>query len=238
MMKNESNVMGTSEECLLCGAPLKYLEKAERMECVYCHRTFVADVCCENGHYVCDDCHTSGVDAIVHVCMDSRTKNPYEILERMMQMPFCHMHGPEHHAMVGAALLAAYHNAGGTVDLLQTLPEMVRRGRQIPGGVCGNWGACGAGISVGIFTALVTHSTPLTAEPWRLSNEATAQALTLISKYGGPRCCKRDSYLALQAGIAFAKAHWGVEMEGGKPHCHRMKQNNQCLLAACSFFKA
>jgi hypothetical protein len=29
----------------------------------------------------------------------------------LMAMPFCHMHGPEHHVMVGAALLTAYHNA-------------------------------------------------------------------------------------------------------------------------------
>lgn len=226
-----------SEECLVCGAPLVYLDHAQKMECVFCHRSFVADVCCENGHYICDDCHTSGVDAIVAICLNSKSKNPVELLEDMMQLPFCHMHGPEHHAMVGAALLTAYKNAGGDVDLLQTLPEMIRRGRQVPGGVCGNWGACGAGISVGIFVALVTHSTPLTAEPWRLSNEATARALTVISRYGGPRCCKRDSYLALKEGVDFAREKFGVEMEFSHPQCSRYKQNNQCLLSKCPFFR-
>ncbi|MCQ2563482.1 MAG: DUF5714 domain-containing protein [Mogibacterium sp.] len=28
-----------------------------------------------------------------------------------MSMPFCHMHGPEHHVMVGSALLTAYKQA-------------------------------------------------------------------------------------------------------------------------------
>ena len=26
------------DECLICGAPLKYLEKDEQMECAVCHK--------------------------------------------------------------------------------------------------------------------------------------------------------------------------------------------------------
>ena len=35
----------------------------------------------------------------------------------MMSMSFCHMHGPERHIMIGAALLMAYKNADGNIDL-------------------------------------------------------------------------------------------------------------------------
>ena len=49
-------------------------------------------------------------------------------------MPFCHMHGPEHHIMVGSALLTAYHNAGGQIDLPKALSEMISRGSKVPGG--------------------------------------------------------------------------------------------------------
>lgn len=41
----------------------------------------------------------------------------------------------------GASLITAYHNAGGEVDMEWALSEMVRRGKQVPGGTCGNWGA-------------------------------------------------------------------------------------------------
>ena len=51
------------------------------------------------------------------------------------------MHGPEHHVMVGSALLAAYKNAGGEIDLPEALLEMMNRGKAVPGGVCGFWGA-------------------------------------------------------------------------------------------------
>ena len=39
------------------------------------------------------------------------------------------MHGPEHHVMVGSALLVAYKNAGGEIDLPEALLEMMNRGK-------------------------------------------------------------------------------------------------------------
>ena len=100
---------------------------------------------------MCGACHTAGMDAIVGLCLSETSKDPVLILEKMMALPFCHMHGPEHHVMVGAALLTAYRNAGGEIDLEKALSEMMNRGKNVPGGACGFWGACGAGISSGMF---------------------------------------------------------------------------------------
>lgn len=47
------------------------------------------------------------------------------------------MHGLEHHVMVGSALLAAYKNAGGNINLAQALSEMKARGTKVPGGAYG-----------------------------------------------------------------------------------------------------
>ena len=94
-----------NEECLICKAPLEYLDKDEKMQCVVCHKQQYSKTKCKNGHFVCDECHTSGMDSIVAICLESKSANPIEILEKMMSMPFCHMHGPEHHVMLGAALL-------------------------------------------------------------------------------------------------------------------------------------
>ena len=99
-----------SEECLICKAPLEYLEADEIMECELCHKKQNSKTRCVNGHFVCDECHTSGMDTIISICMNSKSANPVEIMEEMMSMPFCHMHGPEHHTMVGSALLTAYKN--------------------------------------------------------------------------------------------------------------------------------
>ena len=81
---------------------------------------------CVNGHYVCNDCHTAGMDGIIGLCLAEDSKDPIGIINKMMDLPFCHMDGPEHHVMVGAALLAAYKNAGGEIDLHPALLEMQR----------------------------------------------------------------------------------------------------------------
>lgn len=177
-----------TEECLICGAPLEYLTQDETMECAVCHKQEASKTRCVNGHYVCSDCHTQGMDRIFGLCLSETSDDPVAILRRMMDLPFCHMHGPEHHVMVGAALLTAYKNAGGVLDLEQALREMYSRGKAVPGGACGFWGACGAGISAGQFLAIATESTPLAREPWGLSNQMTARALDNIGKVGGPRC--------------------------------------------------
>lgn len=229
--------MNQSDECIICGAPLEYLDSPVEMECAICHRRFTNNVRCTEGHYVCDGCHTAGIDSIVGICLHETSTNPVAIMEHLMALPTCHMHGPEHHIMVGAALITAYHNAGGDVDMVWALSEMVRRDKQVPGGACGNWGACGAALSTGMFVSIVTRSNPLAAETWSLSNRMTSEALLNVSKHGGPRCCKRDSYLSILAAVAFAREHLGVVMEAPTSIiCTRSRFNNQCLKSNCPFF--
>ena len=177
----------------------------------------------------------AGLDAVAAVCLNSTSKDPVEILESMMALPFCHMHGPEHHVMVGAALLTAYKNAGGDIDPEKSLAEMMNRGKKVPGGACGFWGACGAGISSGMFVSIISSSTPLTEEPFALSHRMTAKALTAIGEIGGPRCCKRDSYLSILSAIDYTAEHFGVQMDRHEIICRHSSKNNQCVGKRCPF---
>ena len=226
------------EECLICRQPLEYLEEDVLMECAVCHKKENSKTRCIQGHYVGSECHTQGMDSIIGLCLHEHSKNPIKIIDKMMAMPFCHMHGPEHHVMVGAALLTAYHNAGGKVELWKALPEMYRRGKEVPGGACGFWGACGAGISTGMYLSIVTKSTPLAEKEWGLSNQMTARALQKIGEAGGPRCCKRDSYLSIIEAVRFTEEKLGVHMEIKEFSCTRSDRNNQCIQKACPFYKA
>lgn len=226
------------EECLICGAPLEYLETDVQMQCEICRKKELAKTRCVNGHYVCSDCHMQGLDSIVELCLRETACDPVAIVERMMALPSCHMHGPEHHVMVGAALLTAYHNAGGDIALSDALMEMLRRGKSVPGGACGFWGACGAGISTGMFVSIISRSTPLTDEPFALSHKMTAAALGQIGEIGGPRCCKRDSFLSILTAIDFVKEHFGIALQKPEVVCRYAAQNNQCIGKRCPFSAA
>ena len=226
-----------NDECIICKAPLEYLEKDEEMECDICHKKENSKTRCIKGHYVCNDCHIKGIDTIIGICLNTESKDPVEIIRMMMAEPFCHMHGPEHHVMVGSALLTAYKNAGGNIDLHSALIEMMNRGKSVPGGACGFWGACGAGISSGMFISIISKSTPLANEPFALSHQMTAKSLGQIGEIGGPRCCKRDSFLSILAAVDYVKDHFSVEMEKPEVVCQFSSQNNQCIGKRCPFSK-
>lgn len=224
-------------ECLICGEKLEYLDKYEQMECSICHKKENGKTRCVNNHFVCNDCHMSGVASIMNICLSSKSGNPFDILNTLMSQPFCHMHGPEHHILVGAALLTAYKNSGGDIDLNNALNEMMERGKKVPGGSCGFWGACGAAISSGIFVSILTGSTPLKQKEFALANKMTSKSLDKIGDVGGPRCCKRDSYLSIKEAIDFVKNNFSVNMEGGDILCDFSGKNNQCIRKRCPFFR-
>ncbi len=226
-----------AKECIICNVYLEYLEKDELMECAICHKKESSKTRCINGHYVCNECHTKGMDSIIQLCLEESSKDPIDIIHKLMRQSFCHMHGPEHHVIVGVALLTAYKNSGGEIDLSDALIEMINRGKSVPGGVCGFWGACGAGISSGMFISIISKSTPLTNRPFSLSNQMTSIALEKIGKVGGPRCCKRDSFLSILSAIDFVEQHFNISMEKSQIICDYSSQNNQCIGKRCPFSK-
>ena len=178
------------------------------------------------------------VDPVVALCLKDTSRNPIEVLERLMSQPECPMHGPTHHVLVGAALLTAYNNClpdSSKLNLEEALSEMRERGEQVPGGACGYMGACGASISTGIFLSIVTRNTPFSTDTWRLCNLMTARALEQVAENGGPRCCKRDSYLSVLTAIDFVKENLGVEMEKPEVTCSRSQINEQCIGKKCPF---
>jgi len=227
-----------ADECLICGEPLEYLHAETAMPCALCGKAFPSKTRCVQGHYVCDECHTQGIDQIFSVCLRETSRDPIAVMEKLMALPMCHMHGPEHHIMVGAALLTAYRNAGGDIDLEKALREMRSRGAKVPGGACGFWGACGAGISTGQFLSIVMDATPLAKESFGLAHQMTARSLGAIGEVGGPRCCKRDSFLSIQQAIDFVAERLGVQMEKSQITCRHAAKNAQCIGSRCPFSPA
>ena len=86
----------------------------------------------------------------MEVCLQETSTNPIDIFSNIAQMDFIRIHGPEHHVLDGAALLTAFWNAGGQIDLQTSLEELTKRGLQMPGATCGMWGVCGAVSSLGV----------------------------------------------------------------------------------------
>ncbi|HJJ47786.1 MAG TPA: DUF5714 domain-containing protein [Methanocorpusculum sp.] len=228
-----------SENCIICGDPLIYSGETKEAVCEICGRSFPTNTVCSAGHFVCDECHANpGTAVSTHVCLHTDSKNPVAIAQEIMANPAVHMHGPEHHIIVGQALLAAYKNAGGEVNLPAGLTAVAARGRQVPGGFCGLAGNCGAAVSAGIFLSVALHTTPLSKEAWALGMKLTSRCLAKIAEYGGPRCCKRDSFTAILESTDFVREHPGIEMEmPQRVVCTFSERNGECLKEKCPYYR-
>lgn len=172
---------------------------------------------------------------IIDVCLSSKSKNPIEILNSLMSLSFIPMHGPIHHILVGSSLLTAFYNAGGKIELESALNELDYRAKQVPGAACANWGACGAGISCGMSLSIILKASPLSTDIWTYPMKLTTKALDSISNYGGPRCCKRDSYLALIEATNHLNDMFNLNMEITNIKCNYSSKNSQCIKEKCPF---
>jgi hypothetical protein len=224
--------------CLLCGAALSY-EREQSRTCALCGAAAEASAVCGAGHYVCDRCHALGPVELIHeTCRGATERDPVALAVRLMRSPRVAMHGPEHHFLVPAVLLTAAANVLGDGRRQEWLDTARTRAAAILGGFCG-WGVCGAGVGVGLFVSILKGATPLSGRSWRQANQATARALATIAASGGPRCCKRDSLLAIDDGVAVARAELGLELErGAAPVCEWHDLNRECRQRNCPFYPA
>ena len=141
---------------------------------------------------------------IIKACLQEKSTNPVEIFYNIAQKEFIRIHGPEHHVLDGAALLTAFYNAGGKIDLNESLNELMRRGLQMPGATCGMWGVCGAVTSMGAALSIIDGTSPLSSDgSWGKHMEFTSNALKGLSQLGGPRCCKRDAFISFQEAVRY-----------------------------------
>lgn len=217
--------------CMLCGSRIVHSCQASTARCYYCGTEEETYILCKDGHYVCNNCHSQDALKVVEsICLSTDLQNPVTIAERIMEHPSVHMHGPEHHALVPAALIGAYQNYMGKKNEADIM-EAIKRGSKVPGGYCGIYGACGAGIGVGIAVSILTGATPYTPAERSHANRATSGALRCIADAGGARCCKKATRISLRKGVAYLSEMFGLlwyENLDMPIKCSYQKYNKEC----------
>lgn len=236
--------------CMVCGSELfSTPDKPLLAKCHYCGKEAVTHTFCLQGHYVCDDCHRNSIlDSVEKVCSESDDTDPSTLLIKIFDLPGLHMHGPEYHSIVPAVLVTAYLNGLGkkgdsaicdnvindNVINDNAIKEAIERGKSQPGCMCGTHGACGAGIGVGIAYSLIHKVTPYSKVERGRANHVTAQALGNISVYGGPRCCKRDSMIAVET--ARENFECFLNCANISYVCKQFLENDLCIGKKCPYF--
>ncbi|MBR6729534.1 MAG: hypothetical protein IKL80_05160, partial [Clostridia bacterium] len=153
------------------------------------------------------------IERIMKECLASDEKNPVKLFFSVAKLDFVRMHGPEHHFLDGACILTAFYNAGGEINLKEGLEKLSEESCKMPGAMCGYWGVCGAVTSIGAALSIIDKTGPLSGEDWGRHMQYTSAALSHLAATGGPRCCKRDAFFALEAAVEYINSHYAVKIE-------------------------
>ena len=222
---------------MVCGQALIYRQHGEVVRCGQCGCEAQSAVICPAGHYICDACHSdSSVKRLPELARATTAQAPEDILEELIRLPGLPMHGPEHHAMAGLALLLASERAGVKLpgDYIE---ETIRRSMQIPGGTCGYHGACGGAVSMGVAVSIITGATPVTGLARGMAHRATAMAL-LNCGDNEARCCKRALRITVSTGRGFFAEELGINfpLPVGRHFCTDIARNRECARGQCPYF--
>jgi len=221
-------------DCMVCGSPLVYLDRESPLKCHYCGESKTANAHCDQGHFVCDGCHSRDhVGFIRTFCRNTQETDPIALFSEMRASHLFPLHGPEHHALVPAAFLTAYRNRFDEPPQGR-IEAAVERGSNLPGGTCAYWGGCAAALGIGIAFAAILRATPLSHEERGAVQTAVSEILSHLGKFDSPRCCRRESYLALQMGCELSRRHLPHALDCGPlPPCDQTALNRECLGGDC-----
>lgn len=230
-------------KCLICGGTCYYSKDVKSMPCMFCGDSFYTNFVCENDHYVCDECQMGrALEMITATCEESKKKEAIALAFQMMTNKWLKIDGPEYPYLVAATLLTAYKNRGYSTKTANRkfpsiLDEAKKRALKIAMNPREYWGCSGEAIGCGIFASLIPKVTPAAKSERGAANLLTSRVLEQISIYGGPRCGKRESLIAIFVASQFAEEHWNMpltDFEGAE--CIFYKDNPECTKSECPFF--
>lgn len=231
--------MNTETGCILCGDELVYTNDLSETSCHFCGHSAVSQQSCVNGHYVCPACEQSSVEELTMTyCLATPSFDPIAIAMDLMNHPNFNLHGVEHHFLVPATLITAFYNYKSQPSMKkEALLKALDRSRSIPFGFCTMSGACGAGIGTGTFISIITEATPLSGKEWQLCNLMTSRSLDRIARSGGPRCCKRDTFIGFVTAVEFMDELLGVRLPiNTRIACPYHAANRECTRDECMFY--
>lgn len=233
-----------TENCMICGNKLDYLKEGVKVKCHLCGREELGYIICQEGHYVCDNCHgQNAFEVVKDITFKSNSKDPFQIAEEMMDHPSIPMLGCEHSYLVAAAFLRALQNEGTLKITDEQIIDAMKRADKISiAGYCGLAGTCGIASGMAAAFSVMLGTTCATDKEMSITFQVMARVTEALANESGPCCCKNFARTAIGVGYTLAKTYLNVSLPIHKEKivCHHMKRlkggSHPCKTTRCPYF--
>ena len=176
------------------------------------------------------------LEHIADACLQSTEQDLVDLFARLRQLPEVPLHGPVFHGLVAGIIVAAYRNCGGQATEEDVLKAIIRA-NAIPGRACGHLGICGAAAAVGAAFAAILDATPLRAELRQQVQQAVVDVAQSIASQRSPRCCQRESLLALKKAAELSARCLPVRLTADAAfRCEQSEFCTECAQTNCPFY--
>ncbi len=174
-----------------------------------------------------------GIAHIESVCLATDETDMIALMQQIRAHPSIDYHGPEHHSMVPAIILATYRNLGGDVTD-DTIKLGIERGKLIREKSCAYFGAYGAALGVGVAFSLILGASPYEGKGRQKVNIITRAVSAEIGRYDAARCCQRDCWIALKKSAELSREFLPIELRAETVFvCKELKHNKYCYGKYC-----
>ncbi len=226
------------QDCMHCGKPLVYLTEDRPEVCVFCKTQYPANAVCEDGHFVCDHCHSKDmVDVVKHICTHTDERDMIDLFNLLRRHQSFPIHGPEHHFAVPGVITAVFRNLGGNITDKE-ITTAIDRGRAVPGGACAFWGTCGAAVGAGIAFGIILKSTPLAPNARQIVQQVSEAIIHDLNQIPAARCCQREVWTTLKTAARLSQIHLPLTLKAqGSVQCRQQGRNKECIHKDCPYFK-
>lgn len=236
--KSTLNIL-SENSCIVCGESLVLLDEEITTICDVCGKKKPTKIQCKASHYTCNDCfETPKNEFIKQQCISYAGTDPVDLVVQIMNSPQIKMHGPEHHFILPAVLATCMRNhLGIKLDIAQVLDKVEKRAIDETPRECDfKGGNCGAAVGAGVYLSMHLAGMRSEDEIVVMQKEITDASIKAIHDHGGPRCCKRDTYLTLDASLKYFKEKLNIELPYSEAKCTFSLRNQSCGMEKCVYY--
>ncbi|MEL7564755.1 MAG: DUF5714 domain-containing protein [Dehalobacterium sp.] len=202
----------------------------------------MSNICCPNGHYVCDICHGKDVfEMIRNYLMSNSSQNPFKIAATLMSYHNVPMLGCENAWIAAGAFVTALKNQDISIITNDQIGEVLNRTRrQAIGGYCGLTGVCGIVPAIGACFSVILEAACPKDEETAKTMKIVGKVVNAIADQTGPCCCKNFVWTSLRVAIDSAKEVLNVSLPGPGEEIfciYSDRHPHGCRKEKCPYFK-
>lgn len=232
----------TITRCPVCEEEVIQGYVPKQVICDVCGKETTTNYYCPNGHHFCNNCRFDNIfEHIKGICLNSKSRNPLEIAEEIMDRKEMSLIGCKHYLIAALAVFTAYKNSGGKIDDFEKSMDVInKRVSKVQMSMCKLGGLCGIPLAIaGAFQSVRAEKDSIENATEAANNISGNCIVKLMNpnNEGSRNCCIRNSAICIVEAAKYIRNNLWIDMElPSVLKCKYGEENPRCNKEKCPLY--